>query len=220
MSTSNQVAIQAEHRSPLAPSAWVQQHLSLIPKNAGPVLDLACGQGRHTRLLLDAGYEVWALDKNQSLLTPLQVLGAKTWLVDLEAVDMQSSSDIRIGWPFPPKQFAGIVVTNYLHRPLFTHLTSALQDQGVLIYETFAEGNQAYGRPSNPDFLLKPGELLTLCSAEFEAQKNVALHCIAYQHGYIAQPQEAIVQRICARRSADIQAANDHLHDFYTGSLL
>jgi SAM-dependent methyltransferase len=220
MSTSNQIAIQAEHRSPLAPSAWVQQHLSLIPKNAGPVLDLACGQGRHTRLLLDAGYEVWALDKNQPLLTPLQALGAKTLLVDLEAVDVQSSASAIIGWPFSPMQFAGIVVTNYLHRPLFIHLAAGLQDQGVLIYETFAEGNQAYGRPSNPNFLLKPGELFTLCSADLGGQKNAALHCIAYQHGYIGRPQEAIVQRICARRSADIQSANDHLPDFYTGSLL
>jgi SAM-dependent methyltransferase len=220
MPISNQVVIHAEHCLPLAPSAWVRQHLSLIPKNTSPVLDLACGQGRHTRLLLDAGYEVWALDKNQSLLTPLQALGVKTLHVDLEAMDVQSSSSAIIGWPFSPEQFAGIVVTNYLHRPLLKHLAASLQDQGVLIYETFAEGNQVYGRPSNPDFLLKPGELLTLCAKNVSTENDALLHCIAYQHGYIGQPQEAIVQRICACRTVNIHAIYDRLAGFSSSSLL
>lgn len=178
----------------------MQQHLHLIPRNAGPVLDLACGAGRHTQLLLDAGYEVWALDKDRSLLQPLQARGARVFHVDLEAKNAQEAAAPLFGWPFSAQSFAGIIVTNYLHRPLLPLIVAGLQDQGVLIYDTFAEGNQAFGRPSNPDFLLRSGELLTLCGDHPLSSPNAAMHCIAYQHGYVRQPQEAIVQRICARR--------------------
>ncbi len=95
-------------------------------------------------------------------------------------------------WPFGDELFAGIVVTNYLHRPLFPHLLTALAAGGVLIYETFAVGNERYGRPSNPDFLLKPGELLDLVRGE--------LRVIAYEDLFVAEPKPAMVQRICAIR--------------------
>lgn len=203
-------SISPEHGG-AAPSTWVSQYGALIPKYTGPVLDLACGQGRHTRWLLNAGYEVWALDKNPALLAPLQLLGAKVFHVDLEADQAASSADLMTGWPFATRQFAGIVVTNYLHRSLFPRLITSLQDQGVLIYETFAEGNHVYGRPSHPDFLLKPGELLTLCTGNADSTTNGGLHCIAYQHGYLSEPKEAIVQRLCARRTGVIEAAHDRL---------
>ncbi|MFZ6748399.1 class I SAM-dependent methyltransferase [Undibacterium sp. Ren11W] len=177
-------------------SAWVRRFLPLIPWDAGPVLDLACGSGRHTRLLLDAGYEVWALDKDAALLAPLEALGARCFQFDLEApVDGYAAE--AANWPFQPAMFAGIIVTNYLHRPLFPHLNVALNDGGVLIYETFALGNEACGRPKNPDFLLRNGELLR----EFlsDAMSNQKNHCIAYEHGYVEKPAPAMLQRICLR---------------------
>jgi SAM-dependent methyltransferase len=177
-------------------SAWVRRFLPLIPKDAGPVLDLACGSGRHTRLLLDAGYEVWALDKEAALLAPLEVQGARCFQFDLES-PADDNPALAGNWPFQPAMFAGIIVTNYLHRPLFPHLNAALNNQGILIYETFALGNEAYGRPKNPDFLLQDGELLReFLSDVMPHQKN---HCIAYEHGYVEKPTPAMLQRICLR---------------------
>jgi SAM-dependent methyltransferase len=179
-----------------AASAWVRRFLPLIPKDAGPVLDLACGSGRHTRLLLDAGYEVWALDKDAALLAPLEALGARCLQFDLESPADENPALLG-NWPFQPAMFAGIIVTNYLHRPLFPYLSAALNHQGILIYETFALGNEAYGRPKNPDFLLQDGELLR----EFlsDAMPNQKNHCIAYEHGYVEKPAPAMLQRICLR---------------------
>lgn len=175
-------------------SAWVRRFLPLIPKGAGPVLDLACGSGRHTRLLLDAGYEVWALDKDAALLAPLEALGARCFQFDLES---PSDANAALHWPFQLAMFAGIIVTNYLYRPLFPHLNAGLKHQGILIYETFALGNELYGRPKNPDFLLQDGELLReFLSDSIVDQKN---HCIAYEHGYVEKPAPAKLQRICIR---------------------
>lgn len=180
------------------PSAWVQRFLSHIPKNLGPVLDLACGSGRHTRLLLDAGYEVWASDRDANLLKPLERLGARCFQVDLEAPAHANEEGIAVNWPFKTEQFAGVIVTNYLYRPLFAQLNTCLKQQGVLIYETFAAGNEAYGGPRNPDFLLRPGELLQqFLSDPGGVGKN---HCIAYEHGYVDLPRPALLQRICLRR--------------------
>jgi SAM-dependent methyltransferase len=172
------------------PSMWVQRFLAEIPKSKGPVLDLACGAGRHTRLLIAAGYDVWALDRDADSLVELQKLGARCLNIDLEQVGFQ--------WPFTTEQFAGIVVTNYLHRPLMPAILQSLADQGILIYETFAAGNEKYGRPRNPDFLLQENELLT----HFVCNKTAGWRqqCLAFEHTYVNQINEAIVQRICIRR--------------------
>ncbi len=122
-------------------SPWVRKYTPLIPHNAGPVLDLACGNGRHTRLLLEAGHEVWALDKDPVLLQPLAALGAKCFAVDLEHESLDGMITDGITWPFVEQSFAGIVVTNYLYRPLMPLILGALTDQGVLSYETFALGH-------------------------------------------------------------------------------
>ncbi|MCU6433286.1 class I SAM-dependent methyltransferase [Undibacterium sp. Jales W-56] len=182
-------------------SNWVRRFVSLIPKNAGPVLDLACGGGRHTRLLLDHGYEVCAVDKEDILLQPLAAIGARTFQLDLEA-EHQPGVEI---WPFDRHHFAGVIVTNYLHRPLFPHLKTALSNNGVLIYETFAEGNAAFGRPRNPHFLLRSGELLQEFMSDIDVdQQNQVL---AYEHGYVETPYPAMVQRICLRSTS--RAATD-----------
>lgn len=96
-------------------------------------------------------------------------------------------------WPFAGRRFAAIVVTHYLHRPLFPRIEHSLEEGGVLIYETFMAGNEKFGRPSNPAFLLKPGELLAAFAA---------LTPIAFEQGYLEQPKPAMVQRLCARRGA------------------
>jgi SAM-dependent methyltransferase len=172
------------------PSLWVQRFLEEIPKSKGPVLDLACGAGRHTRLLLAAGYEVWAVDRDTDSLAALEPLGATCFNIDLEQEGFT--------WPFAAKQFAGIIVTNYLHRPLMPWILSSLADQGILIYETFATGNEKYGRPRNPDFLLQENELLK----HFVCTETVGWRqqCLAFEHTYVNQIAEAIVQRICIRR--------------------
>ncbi|MFZ6674026.1 class I SAM-dependent methyltransferase [Undibacterium sp. Xuan67W] len=180
-------------------SVWVRRFASLIPKNAGPVLDLACGGGRHTQLMLAAGYEVWSVDREAPLLSPLAKLGVRTFLLDLEA-------DATV-WPFQRHQFAGVIVTNYLHRRLFSHLKMALAEGGILIYETFADGNASFGRPRNPDFLLRPGELLQQFGSDISSgQQN---QVIAYEHGYVEHPHPAIVQRICVRNMSGISEMSD-----------
>ncbi|WP_395011236.1 class I SAM-dependent methyltransferase [Undibacterium sp.] len=172
------------------PSPWVQRFLKEIPKSKGPILDLACGAGRHTRLLLAAGYDVWVVDRDADSLAALEQMGATCFSIDLEQEDFE--------WPFEAEQFAGVIVTNYLHRPLMASILQSLSDQGVLIYETFATGNEKYGRPRNPDFLLQENELLNyfVCT-KTEGWRQ---QCLAFEHTYVNQITEAIVQRICIRR--------------------
>jgi SAM-dependent methyltransferase len=154
----------------------------MIPMQ-GKVLDLACGTGRHIRFLTDMGADVVAVDRDISL------LGDLARLMAVEAIE----ADLEIGkWPLPDRVFAGIVVTNYLHRPLFPILLSSLIPGGVLIYETFSQGNEKFGKPSNPDFLLHPGELLKVV----EGQARV----LAYEDLIVNEPKPAAVQRICAIR--------------------
>ncbi|MDB5763809.1 MAG: methyltransferase protein [Herminiimonas sp.] len=169
------------------PSGWVSRFAALIPQ--GEVLDLACGGGRHARLLAAMGHAVLAVDRDADALAKAAGERIATLRIDLE-----SGSDERASWPFEANRFTGVVVTNYLHRPLFPHLAASLAPNGILIYETFAQGNGDFGKPSNPDFLLKPGELLEM------ARTNSAcpLHVIAFEDGYIGQPKPAVVQRICA----------------------
>jgi SAM-dependent methyltransferase len=164
----------AGDKDPLtAPSAWVARWAALIP--LGRVLDLACGSGRHCRLLLARGLEVVAVDRE-----PLALPGVRFVRADLEDGSP---------WPLPGERFQGIVVTNYLHRPLFPLLERSLSPGGVLIYETFMQGNERYGRPSNPAFLLQPGELW---------RAFAGLHVIAFEQGRVLEPKTAMIQRLCA----------------------
>ncbi|MSO73540.1 MAG: class I SAM-dependent methyltransferase [Alphaproteobacteria bacterium] len=176
---------QADHTA-LPPSPWVVRFVPLIPAGAS-VLDLACGRGRHVRLLLGRGHTVVALDRDAEALAALP----RSPALEIITADLENGSP----WPLAARRFAAIIVTNYLHRPLFPMLLDALAPSGLLIYETFAVGNERFGRPSNPDFLLKPGELL-------EVVRGVCA-VIAYEHLEVAEPRPAVVQRICARRLGD-----------------
>lgn len=145
------------------------------------VLDVACGMGRHTRLAVDHGHRVVAVDRNEEALSALGLLpGVSILAADIEAHD----------WPLPGRRFDAVIVTNYLHRPLFPALLDAVGASGLLIYETFARGNERFGRPSNPDFLLDAGELLDLV--------RPALRVLGYEDVYQDDPKPAMVQRVCA----------------------
>ena len=165
-----------------APSAWVRRFAPLIPQG-GHVLDLAAGAGRHTRLLLDMGFRVMAVDRNVDALRALAGARCAVRELDLESGVPGNALGALSGG------YDGIVVTNYLHRPLFPVLVQTLAPGGVVIYETFAAGNERFGRPSNPDFLLRPGELL---------QAFAALTVIAFEQGELSLPRPAAVQRIAA----------------------
>lgn len=167
------------------PSLWVRRFAGLVPM-AGPVLDLASGSGRHASLFLGLGHPVVAVDRDVSRLAGLSNQG------ELEVI--QADLELAEAWPLGDRQFAGIVVVNYLHRPLLPRLIDVLAPGGVLIYETFAVGNEEFGRPRNPNFLLLPGELLDLVSAAADLQ------VVAYQHGRVKHPRRAMLQRICAVR--------------------
>jgi SAM-dependent methyltransferase len=176
-------AAHAAHDGLAAPSAWVVRWAGQVPAG-GRVLDIACGSGRHARYFAGRGYPVEAVDRDPAGLAASGVPGISVRSADLETGP----------WPYSGRQFAGIVVVNYLHRPLFPFLLEALAPGGVLIYETFAAGNERYGRPSNPAFLLQPGELL-------EAVRG-RLRVIAYEALDIAEPRPAVIQRICAVHSS------------------
>ncbi|PUA19046.1 SAM-dependent methyltransferase [Glaciimonas sp. PCH181] len=168
-------------------SSWVKRFIGTIP--AGKVLDLACGEGRHSAMLAAAGKDVLAVDRNPDVLIKIAEKGIETLQIDLE-----SNNDLALAELFQPQRFAGIVVTNYLHRPLVPLLLNSIADQGVLLYETFVEGNQQFGRPSNPDFLLASGELLRWLAADSE----YVWHVVAFEEGYVEHPKPAMVQRLCA----------------------
>jgi SAM-dependent methyltransferase len=155
------------------PSDWVVRWAPRVAR--GPVLDVACGGGRHARLFRDGGLEVVAVDRE-----PVELEAIRFVKADLENGDP---------WPFAAQRFGGIVVTNYLYRPLFPQLVSSLAEGGVLIYETFMLGNERFGKPSNPEFLLRPGEL----RAAFKALQE-----LGFEEGEFEQPKRAMIQRICA----------------------
>ncbi len=166
-----------------SPSQWVRRWARLIPAG-GRVLDVACGNGRHARYLRGLGHRVVGVDRDAAALESLK---------DIEGIELLAA-DIESGpWPFSRGEFDAVVVTNYLHRPLFSPLADALRAGGVLIYETFAEGNERYGKPSNPNFLLRRNELLERLSS---------LSVIAFEQGLVATPKPAVIQRICAVRDA------------------
>jgi SAM-dependent methyltransferase len=168
------------------PSAWVARFADRVPRG-GRVLDLACGGGRHARLFLGRGHPVTLLDRDTSGVADL---AGRPGVEVLEA-------DLEDGRPFPlaGRSFAGVVVTNYLHRPILPDLVAAVAPGGALIYETFAQGNEAFGKPSNPAFLLAPGELLDAVRGR--------LRVLAYEDRTVTHPRPSVVQRICAVRGAD-----------------
>lgn len=167
----------------LVPSPWFTRFASLIPDGAR-VLDIACGYGRHARYFAARGARVVAVDRDA---TALATLAGITGIEAREA-DLEDGP-----WPFAGECFDAVVVSRYLHRPLFPHLRAVLAPDGVLLYETFALGNEAYGRPSNPAFLLRPDELLELAAA---AQP---LSIVAFEQGLVSSDDApAVLQRLAA----------------------
>lgn len=171
----------------LPASEWVARWAAAIP--AGSVLDVACGEGRHARFLRDRGFDVVAVDRDPATIDNVKLVKA----------DLEDGSP----WPFQGQRFAGIVVTNYLHRPLFPLLHDSLAEGGVLIYETFMSGNERYGRPANPAFLLRPGELL---------EAFPALTPLGFEQGLVERPKKAMVQRLCGLRGG-VESAKIPPHD-------
>jgi SAM-dependent methyltransferase len=166
-----------------APSPWVQRWAHLL-KPHSRVLDVASGAGRHSRYLASLGHSITALDRDAQALALL----AGTSGVQCLQADIENAP-----WPLPANErFNAVVVTNYLWRPLMPTLLATLADGGVLIYETFASGNETVGKPSRPDFLLQNGELLRLCAP---------LRVLAYEDGFL-EPPARFVQRIVAVREA------------------
>jgi SAM-dependent methyltransferase len=161
-------------------SAWVQRWTHLV-RPQGTVLDVACGTGRHVRWFAARGHAVTGVDRDAAAVEPLRAVA------DIVVADIESGP-----WPLAGRSFDAVVVTNYLWRPLLPTLLGSLAEDGVLVYETFADGQQSIGKPSNPDFLLAPGELL---------QAARSLQVVAYEDGFLDSPPR-FVQRITAVRSS------------------
>ena len=166
-----------------SPSPWVVRFASHVPAG-GPVLDVACGAGRHTRFFLGRKHPVVAVDRD--------VTGVADLRGDPRAEIVECDLEAGGPWPFDAARFAGVVVTNYLHRPVLPDLVAAVAPGGVLIYETFAAGHERFGRPSCPDFLLRPGELLETVRG--------TLRIVAYEDVVVEEPRPAARQRIAAVR--------------------
>jgi SAM-dependent methyltransferase len=171
------------------PSAWVQRWSHLV-RERGVVLDVACGHGRHARWFHQRNHPVVLVDRSQEA---MDAIAGAIPASAREAV----VADIEAGpWPFAGRQFDAVVVTNYLWRPLLPTLLAAVAPGGVLIYETFTQGNETVGKPSRPDFLLRTGELLETCRA---------LRVVAFEEGFHESPPR-FVQRIAAVREAPATA--------------
>jgi len=160
------------------PSPWIVRFAHLVPAG-GEVLDLACGRGRHLRWFAGRGHPVVGVDRDADAIASLQGVG------EILQADIENGP-----WPLAGRQFAAVVVTNYLWRPLFPRILEAVAPGGVLLHETFALGNETVGKPSRPDFLLAPGELL---------RAYPGLRVVAYQDGFLSAP-ERFVQRLAAVR--------------------
>ncbi|MBL0727119.1 bifunctional 2-polyprenyl-6-hydroxyphenol methylase/3-demethylubiquinol 3-O-methyltransferase UbiG [Piscinibacter sp. HJYY11] len=161
-------------------SPWLQRWSHLVPAGA-TVLDVACGSGRHVRWFAERGCRVTGVDRNAAAVEPLRAV-AEVVVADIEGQP----------WLLLGRRFDAVVVTNYLWRALLPTIIDSVAEGGVLLYETFADGNQTIGKPSRPDFLLQPGELL---------QAAQGLHVIAYEDGFLDSP-DRFVQRITAVRPA------------------
>jgi SAM-dependent methyltransferase len=177
-----------------SPSPWVQRWTHLVPTQ-GSVLDVACGAGRHLRWFAGRGHAVIGVDRDPAAVEAALAAAGSGALV-LQA-DIESGP-----WPFAGQRFDAVVVTNYLWRALLPTLVDCVAEGGVLIYETFAAGNESVGRPSRPDFLLQPGELLRACEG---------LHVVAYENGFLDAP-ERFVQRIVAARKRPADGAPPERH--------
>jgi len=163
------------------PSAWVVRFAARLPSSTR-VLDVACGHGRHARWLARRGCRVTAVDADPACAASLAAEPG----VDFLQADLEAGA-----WPFAGLQFDAVIVVHYLHRPLLPLLGDVLAPGGLLVYETFARGNEQFGQPRNPDFLLRPRELMDAFSA---------LRILAFEDGYVATPQPAMIQRIAAVR--------------------
>lgn len=172
------------------PSPWVRRWSPLVPPG-GTVLDVACGQGRHLRWFAQRGHAVTGIDRDPTAMKMVSSLG-RAIVADIENGP----------WPLDNERFDAVVVTNYLWRPLLPTIVRCVTDGGVLIYETFAVGNDTVGKPSRPDFLLNHGELLQACAG---------LHVIAYENGFCDHP-ERFVQRIAALRKHPTPQARPPRH--------
>jgi SAM-dependent methyltransferase len=162
-----------------APSPWVQRWAHLVTPG-GSVLDVACGVGRHSRFFAQRGHAVTAIDRDKNAIKTVAAYAHSIW-ADIE----------KDPWPCPGLIFDAVVVTHYLWRALLPTIVNSVAPGGVLIYETFASGNETVGKPSRPDFLLLNGELLRVCAG---------LHIVAYEDGYLENPAR-FVQRIVAMRA-------------------
>ncbi len=171
------------HSNHDAPSAWLLRWAHLIAPG-GSALDVAAGGGRHTRWLSARGHAVTAVDRDATAMAALRPV-ADAIVADIEAGP----------WPLPGRRFDAVVVTNYLWRPILAEIVGSVAPGGVLVWETFAIGNETVGRPSNPQFLLQPGELLGVVAG---------LRIVAYEDGFIDAPQR-FVQRIVAVRDAAVE---------------
>jgi SAM-dependent methyltransferase len=164
----------------LTPSPWIVRFAPLVAPGAR-LLDLAAGHGRHALFFAARGAQVVAVDRDaDALATFTGAPGVETRVADVEHGD----------WPFTGERFDAIVVVHYLHRALFPHLLASLAADAVLLYETFATGNAAYGKPSNSDFLLEPGELLEIA--------RETLTVVAFEQGRVDGAQPAVIQRLAA----------------------
>lgn len=169
-----------------APSAWVRRWTASLAPGAR-VLDLACGSGRHLMWLAARGLRVTGVDRDEQAVAPLRA-HAEIVVADLEAG----------AWPLAGRSFDAVVVTNYLWRPLMPDIVGSVADGGRLVYETFMRGHEAYGRPSRPEFLLEPGELL---------RTTAPLRPVAYEEGLLEEPAR-LVQRVCAVRGGPAKLAD------------
>lgn len=165
-------------------SQWVARFAPLIVPG-GRVLDLACGGGRHALLLARQGFQVEAVDRDAAALA---ALAAREPRILTRVADIEGGP-----WPYYGCVFDGIVVSNYLYRPLMPQIMNALDVNGVLLYETFMVGNEHFGKPSNPAFLLRQGELLDVLRPK--------LNVVAFEQGTVEVPRPAVIQRICATRA-------------------
>lgn len=174
----------------IAPSEWIQRFAHLLAPGA-QVLDVACGRGRHAAWLAGLGHQVTGVDRDAQALAALPAA--------VTAIQADIEADTEAGWPLGAQQFDAVIVTNYLWRPLWPHILGSARAGGVLLYETFAQGNAAYGKPSRPDFLLAPGELLQVCAG---------WQVVAYECGQRSQP-DRVVQRIAAIKPSNAATAHN-----------